>query len=154
MGLVGFTKTLAREGAKYNIKANAIAPVSIPVTFSMFTPLNLCLDCCLCYDCHYYAARDVTTLRRMCAPTTLRVRFSHYWSQPEYVAPLVAAITHPDGPDASGKVFVLGAGYVSEIRWERSRGAVFKTDDSFTPSAVSISLHLFSCSFDSRTLHR
>lgn len=27
MGLVGFTKTLAREGAKYNIKANAIAPV-------------------------------------------------------------------------------------------------------------------------------
>jgi len=29
MGLVGFTKTLAREGAKYNIKANAIAPVEL-----------------------------------------------------------------------------------------------------------------------------
>jgi NAD(P)-dependent dehydrogenase (short-subunit alcohol dehydrogenase family) len=28
MGLVGFTKTLAHEGAKYNIKANAIAPVA------------------------------------------------------------------------------------------------------------------------------
>jgi NAD(P)-dependent dehydrogenase (short-subunit alcohol dehydrogenase family) len=28
MGLVGFTKTLAQEGAKYNIKANAIAPVA------------------------------------------------------------------------------------------------------------------------------
>jgi len=28
MGLIGFTKTLAREGAKYNIKATAIAPVS------------------------------------------------------------------------------------------------------------------------------
>ena len=28
MGLVGFTKSLAREGAKYNIKAIAIAPVS------------------------------------------------------------------------------------------------------------------------------
>jgi len=27
MGLVGFTKTLAREGAKYNIKSSAIAPV-------------------------------------------------------------------------------------------------------------------------------
>ena len=27
MGLVGFTKTLAREGAKYNIKSTAIAPV-------------------------------------------------------------------------------------------------------------------------------
>ena len=28
MGLVGFTKTLAREGEKYNIRATAIAPVS------------------------------------------------------------------------------------------------------------------------------
>jgi NAD(P)-dependent dehydrogenase (short-subunit alcohol dehydrogenase family) len=27
MGLIGFTKTLAREGVKYNIKATAIAPV-------------------------------------------------------------------------------------------------------------------------------
>ena len=27
MGLVGFTKTLAREGEKYNIRATAIAPV-------------------------------------------------------------------------------------------------------------------------------
>jgi multifunctional beta-oxidation protein len=34
MGLVGFTKTLALEGAKYNIKANAIAPVGTRVEFS------------------------------------------------------------------------------------------------------------------------
>lgn len=27
MGLVGFTKTLAREGEKYNIRAAVIAPV-------------------------------------------------------------------------------------------------------------------------------
>ena len=33
MGLVAFTKTLALEGAKYNIKANAIAPVSTRVEF-------------------------------------------------------------------------------------------------------------------------
>ena len=90
----------------------------------------------------------------MCPPTTFRLRFSHYCSQPEYVAPLVVAITHPDGPDANGKVFVLGAGYVSEIRWERSRGVVFKTDDSFTPSAVSLSLDIFSYSFDACMLHR
>ena len=74
----------------------------------------------------------------------LSSRLSQQYSQPEYVAPLVAAITHPDGPDASGKVFVLGAGYISEIRWERSRGVVFKTDDSFTPSAVSVPLLFFS----------
>lgn len=67
---------------------------------------------------------------------------SHLCPQPEYVAPLVAAITHPDGPDTSGKVFVLGAGYISEIRWERSRGVVFKTDNSFTPSAVGLISHL------------
>jgi multifunctional beta-oxidation protein len=72
--------------------------------------------------------------------STLLYVSSHHYSQPEYVAPLVAAITHPDGPDASGKVFVLGAGYISEIRWERSRGVVFKTDNSFTPSAVGIIL--------------
>jgi multifunctional beta-oxidation protein len=28
MGLVAFTKTLAREGAKYNIHANVIAPIA------------------------------------------------------------------------------------------------------------------------------
>lgn len=48
----------------------------------------------------------------------------------------MAALTHPDGPDASGKVFEVGAGFVAEIRWERSKGAIFKTDSSFTPSAV------------------
>ncbi|KAF7971080.1 hypothetical protein HWV62_22149 [Athelia sp. TMB] len=57
--------------------------------------------------------------------------------KPEFVAPFVVAVTHPDGPDASGKVFEVGAGYVAEIRWERSKGAVFKTDASFTPSAVA-----------------
>jgi multifunctional beta-oxidation protein len=31
MGLVGFTKTLAREGAKYNIHATVIAPVRFRV---------------------------------------------------------------------------------------------------------------------------
>lgn len=41
MGLIGFTKTLAREGAKYNIKATAIAPVS-PV----LTPLYCSDNCC------------------------------------------------------------------------------------------------------------
>jgi NAD(P)-dependent dehydrogenase (short-subunit alcohol dehydrogenase family) len=29
MGLVGFTKTLAKEGVKYNIKATVVAPVCL-----------------------------------------------------------------------------------------------------------------------------
>ena len=59
--------------------------------------------------------------------------------KPEFVAPFVVAVTHPDGPEASGKVYEVGAGYVAEIRWERSKGHVFKTDDTFTPSAVGVS---------------
>lgn len=56
--------------------------------------------------------------------------------KPEFVAPFVAAVCHPDGPDASGKIFEVGAGFIAEVRWERSDGTVWKTDASFTPSAV------------------
>jgi multifunctional beta-oxidation protein len=62
---------------------------------------------------------------------------------PEYVAPFVAAICHPDGPDATGKVYEVGAGFIAELRWERSDGAIFKTDASFSPSAVSVWLFGF-----------
>lgn len=101
MGLVAFTKTLAREGAKYNIKATAIAPMAASAMTETIMPPELLANL-----------------------------------KPEFVAPFVAAVTHPDGPDASGKVYEVGAGFVAEIRWERSRGAIFKTDASFTPSAV------------------
>ncbi|KAI9511841.1 peroxisomal hydratase-dehydrogenase-epimerase [Russula earlei] len=103
MGLVTFTRTLALEGAKYNIRVNAIAPIAASAMTATIMPPEM---------------------------------LQHFG--PEYVAPLVAALTHPDGPDVNGRLFVLGAGYVSEIRWERSRGVVFKTDGSFTPSAVKL----------------
>ncbi|KAF9048708.1 peroxisomal hydratase-dehydrogenase-epimerase [Panaeolus papilionaceus] len=101
MGLVVFSKTLAREGAKYNIKSTAIAPMAASAMTETIMPPEMLANL-----------------------------------SPEYVAPFVAAICHPDGPDASGKVFEVGAGFIAEIRWERSDGAIFKTDDSFTPSAV------------------
>lgn len=40
MGLIAFTKTLATEGAKYNIKATAIAPVSPSSLAVLFAMLN------------------------------------------------------------------------------------------------------------------
>src|SRR3984957_466238 len=45
MGLVGFTRVLAHEGAKYNIKANAIAPVArTRMTEELLGPLTEHLD--------------------------------------------------------------------------------------------------------------
>jgi NAD(P)-dependent dehydrogenase (short-subunit alcohol dehydrogenase family) len=45
MGLVGFTRVLAQEGAKYNIKANAIAPVArTRMTETLLGPLADKLD--------------------------------------------------------------------------------------------------------------
>ncbi|KAF7796624.1 hypothetical protein EIP86_007806 [Pleurotus ostreatoroseus] len=101
MGLVGFTKTLAREGEKYNIRATAIAPMAASAMTETVMPPDLLANL-----------------------------------KPDWVAPLVLAVTHPDGPNASGKIFELGAGFIAEIRWERSKGALFKTDATFTPSAV------------------
>jgi NAD(P)-dependent dehydrogenase (short-subunit alcohol dehydrogenase family) len=41
MGLVGFTRVLAVEGAKYNIKANVIAPLALTrMTESLLGPLG------------------------------------------------------------------------------------------------------------------
>lgn len=103
MSLIGFTKSLAREGAKYNISAVAIAPVAASaMTATIMSPEML---------------------------ANLK---------PEFVAPFVAAVCHPDGPNPSGRVFEVGAGFVTEIRWERSKGTVWKTDDTFTPSAVKL----------------
>ncbi|TEB34648.1 multifunctional beta-oxidation protein [Coprinellus micaceus] len=101
MGLIGFTKTLAREGAKYNIKSSVIAPMAASAMTETIMPAEM--------------------LKQM---------------SPEYVAPFVLSLCHPDAPDASGKLFELGAGWIAEVRWERSDGAIFKTDASFTPSAV------------------
>ncbi len=101
VGLVGFTRTLAREGAKYNIKANAIAPIAASAMTETIMP-----------------------------PEVLK----HL--TPEFISPVVGVLCAPNGPDVTGRVFELGAGFVSELRWQRAKGANFKPDESFTPSAV------------------
>ncbi len=66
--------------------------------------------------------------------------------KPEYVAPLVAYLSHDDCKE-TGKVFEVGGGWVSELRWQRSKGEVFPLTSSFTPEAVAASWSTIS-SFD------
>ncbi|KAH7884521.1 hypothetical protein F5I97DRAFT_1812245 [Phlebopus sp. FC_14] len=103
MGLIAFTKSLAREGAKYGISAIAIAPMAASKMTETVMPPEMLANL-----------------------------------KPDFVAPLVVAVCHPNGPNPSGRVFEVGAGYVSEIRWERSKGTIWKTDETFTPSAVKL----------------
>jgi len=56
MGLIGFTKSLAREGAKYNISAVAIAPVAASaMTATIMSPEMLeNLKVCAIIGCHSF----------------------------------------------------------------------------------------------------
>ncbi|KAA1120815.1 hypothetical protein PGTUg99_021443 [Puccinia graminis f. sp. tritici] len=98
---VTFSKTLAREGAKYNILVNAIAPVAASQMTATIMPPEM--------------LKELT---------------------PEAIVPLVAYLVSEENTKESGQVFESGAGWYGKLRRERCRGAVFKTDDSFTPSAV------------------
>lgn len=56
---------------------------------------------------------------------------------PEMIVPLVAYLVD-EKTEVNGQLFEAGAGWYGKVRWQRSRGAVFKSDESFTPAAVSI----------------
>lgn len=66
MGLVGFTKALAAEGARYNIKSMVVAPVRFfwPTSLrSLRLVLNpLFLDGCFSYDRNHHASGDARKL--------------------------------------------------------------------------------------------
>ncbi|EPQ32092.1 uncharacterized protein PFL1_00289 [Pseudozyma flocculosa PF-1] len=55
---------------------------------------------------------------------------------PDYVVPIVTYLVSSENKDINGQVFECGAGFFAMVRRERSRGVVFKTDDTFTPAAV------------------
>lgn len=98
---VGFTETLAKEGAKYNIIANVIAPIA--------------------------ASRLTATVMPKEVLDNLK---------PDWVVPVVAVLTHKSNTTESGGIFEIGGGHVAKYRWERSKGALLRADDTFTPGAL------------------
>ena len=98
---VGFTETLAKEGVKYNILCNTIAPIA--------------------------ASRLTATVMPKEVLDNLK---------PEWVVPLVAVLVHPSNETETGSIFEVGGGHVAKLRWERSKGALLRADDTFTPGAL------------------
>ncbi len=100
-GLIGFTNTLAVEGAKKGIKVNAIAPVAGSRLTESILPRSV-----------------IEALK------------------PELVSPLVARLCAEDSED-NGSLFEVGAGWISKLRWERSRGVHFDPAQELTAEQIA-----------------
>lgn len=101
-GILGFSRALAREGAKYNILVNTIAP------------------------------NAGTNMTRSIMPEEMVQAF-----KPDYVAPAVLLLCSDKVPEpATGRLFEVGSGWVSETRWQRTGGVGFPVDVQLTPEAV------------------
>lgn len=98
---VGFTETLAKEGAKYNILCNTIAPIA--------------------------ASRLTETVMPKEVLDNLK---------PDWIVPLVAVLTHSSNTSENGGIFELGGGHIAKYRWQRSKGALLRADDTFTPGTL------------------
>jgi NAD(P)-dependent dehydrogenase (short-subunit alcohol dehydrogenase family) len=99
-GLIGFTNTLAIEGAKKGIKANVIAPVAGSRLTESILP------------------KEVTEALK-----------------PEFVTPVVIKLCAANSEE-TGSLFEVGAGWISKLRWERSKGVCFSPGDDLSAEQV------------------
>jgi NAD(P)-dependent dehydrogenase (short-subunit alcohol dehydrogenase family) len=100
-GLIGFTNTLAIEGARKGIKANVIAPVAGSRLTESILPKEV-----------------IEALK------------------PEFVTPLVVKLCAEDNEE-TGSLFEVGAGWISKLRWERSKGVCFPPSEELTAEQIS-----------------
>ncbi|KAF0705066.1 hypothetical protein AaE_014665 [Aphanomyces astaci] len=59
--------------------------------------------------------------------------------QPDFVAPFVGYLCHDDCA-VSGNIYEVGAGWVSWVRWQRSKGVVFPPNGSMTLETIAANL--------------
>ncbi|ETV83620.1 hypothetical protein H257_04312, partial [Aphanomyces astaci] len=59
--------------------------------------------------------------------------------QPDFVAPFVGYLCHDDCA-VSGNIYEVGAGWVSRVRWQRSKGVVFPPNGGMTLETIAANL--------------
>jgi multifunctional beta-oxidation protein len=115
--ILGLSRALALEGAKYNIFVNTIAP------------------------------NAGTAMTKTILPEELVQAF-----KPEYIAPLVLALSSDKVPNPTGGLYEVGSGWVGQTRWQRTGGHGFPVDVPLTPEAVVKNWEPI-VTFDSRADH-
>jgi NAD(P)-dependent dehydrogenase (short-subunit alcohol dehydrogenase family) len=103
-GLIGFTRVLAAEGSKDNIKVNAVAPIA-------FTRM-------LTHSLDGAAQPDDPSARAVLDDLVGRYLRK---LDPALVAPVAAYLTHANCP-VSGEIYTVGAGHVARFFIGRTRG--------------------------------
>ena len=156
MGLIGFAKTLAREGAKVSkvasvlsIRAADLNPLPNNSTASSPTrSLRSPHPRSVPHLAQSWSASDSKKAPPNPAQMTETIMPPEMLANlsPERIVPLVALLTHSSST-VTGQVFEAGAGWYGQPGWrvaggsghggwKRTRAHVFKTDESFTPAAV------------------